>query len=378
MLEYCNKWKLTINVAKSKVMVFRRGGQLPRNMAFYFNGQPIEIVKEFKYLGIVFTSGGSFSEAQNTLAGQAQKAIFKLNKYLYKFTYISPKHKLDLFDKLVTPILNYSCEVWGFIQAKSVERVHLQFCKKLLGVRKTTQNDFIYGELGRTTYLTKRFSFIIKYWFKVLSAQDNKYVKMVYDLMMRDMELFPRKTNWASLVKNLLMSLGFYDVWLNQGVGNVNVFMNVLKQRLNDNFIQNWHSRLDESSRAVFYKSIASFRLQPYLEHINVSKFCIALSRLRVSSHRLEIEAGRWVRPNSVPVNDRKCSKCSVLEDEFHFIIECQMFKELRERYIPKYYWHRPSMFKFVELITTTKASLLRKLGSYVYQAFKIRTELLY
>ena len=47
-----------------------------------YEHQVIEIVKTYKYLGIVFTTGGSFSEAQNTLAGQAQKAIFKLNKYL--------------------------------------------------------------------------------------------------------------------------------------------------------------------------------------------------------------------------------------------------------------------------------------------------------
>ena len=32
--------------------------------------------------------GGAFAEAQNALSGQAQKVIFKLNKYLYKFTYI--------------------------------------------------------------------------------------------------------------------------------------------------------------------------------------------------------------------------------------------------------------------------------------------------
>ena len=105
-----------------------------------FNGGRLEIVKEFKYLGMVFTTGGSFAAAQNTLSGQAQKAIFKLNKCLYKFTYISPKHKIDLFDKLISLILNYSSEVWGFIQAKSIERVHLQYCKKLLGVIKTTQN----------------------------------------------------------------------------------------------------------------------------------------------------------------------------------------------------------------------------------------------
>ena len=136
LLEYCNRWKFTINITKTKVMVFRKGGMLPRNLIFYYNGVALEIVKEFKYLCIVFTSGGSFSEAQSTLAGQAQKAIFKLNKNFYKFTYSSPKHKLDLFDKLITPILNYSCEVWGFRQANQVERVHLSFCKKLLGVKK--------------------------------------------------------------------------------------------------------------------------------------------------------------------------------------------------------------------------------------------------
>ena len=117
-------------------MVIRKGGILPRNISFYFNGERLEIVKEFKYLGMVFTTGGSFAAAQNTLSGQAQKAIFKLNKYLNKFTYISPKHKLDLFNKLISPILNYSSEVWGFIKANSIERVHLQYCKKLLGVRK--------------------------------------------------------------------------------------------------------------------------------------------------------------------------------------------------------------------------------------------------
>ena len=31
--------------------------------------------------------------------------------------------------------------------AKVIERMHLQFMKKLLGVKRTTQNDFIYGEL---------------------------------------------------------------------------------------------------------------------------------------------------------------------------------------------------------------------------------------
>ena len=93
LADYCKRWKLTINVSKSKVLVFRKSGVLPRNISFNYDGTPLEIVKSFKYLGVVFTVGGSFSEAQNTLTGQAQKAIFKLNKYLHKFTFISSKHK---------------------------------------------------------------------------------------------------------------------------------------------------------------------------------------------------------------------------------------------------------------------------------------------
>ena len=98
--KYCDRWKLTVNTEKTKIMVFRKGGILPRNLKFYYKTNELEIVRSFSYLGIVFTTGGSFSCAQTTLAGQAQKANYKLNSYLYKFSDISPKHVLDLYDKL--------------------------------------------------------------------------------------------------------------------------------------------------------------------------------------------------------------------------------------------------------------------------------------
>ena len=89
----------------------------------------LEIVKKFNYLGIVFTPGGSLSEAQATLSGQALKAIFAMNRYLNNFVHLKPSHILDLFDKLISPILNYGSEVWGFAKADNIERVHLQFAK---------------------------------------------------------------------------------------------------------------------------------------------------------------------------------------------------------------------------------------------------------
>ena len=50
-----------------------------------------------------------------------------------------------------------------------------------------------------------------------------------------------------------------------------------------------------------------------------MKKFRIALSNLRLSSHRFEIEVGRRARPNRTPIDQRKCQVYNKLEGEFHF-----------------------------------------------------------
>ena len=153
---YCKRWKLKVNTKKTKVMVFRKGGKLRDNISFYYYGAELEIVNKFVYLGVTFTAGGSYHETQNFLAGKGLMAIFKMNKYLYKFTDISIKHRLDLFDKLIVPILCYGADVGGFIQAPAIERVHLRFLKTIFRVITSTPNDLVYAELGRQTLRTKR------------------------------------------------------------------------------------------------------------------------------------------------------------------------------------------------------------------------------
>lgn len=85
---------------------------------------------------------------------------------------------------------------------------------------------------------------------------------------------------------------------------------------------------------------------------------------------------GRWAKPNKVPLDNRKCKICNVVEDEFHFILECTLFKDLRKRYINKYYWGRPNMPKFIELFTTENSKVLTNLGIFVQKAFKLRNEI--
>ena len=284
---------------------------------------------------------------------------------------------MDLFDKLISPILNYGSEVWGFAKADNIERVHLQFCKKLLSVKQCTQNDFVYGELGRCSLQLTRYRNIIKYWLKILHCSEIKYVRIIYSMLYNDCINFPNKVTWVTLLRNLLGNLGFMDVWLQQSVGDRVLFLNLVKQRLTDQFIQNWNSRLNDSTRALFYRNF-SFGHKTYLDFVSVGKHRFALSRLRLSSHRLEVETGRWARPNAIPFEERRCTSCHSLEDEFHFVLECSRYNDLRTMYIPNYYRRRPNMFKLVELFKSESKKTQINLSLYVFKAFKVREQFVF
>ena len=208
---------------------------------------------------------------------------------------------------------------------------------------------------------------------KIVSRNDNKHCKLVYNILLTDADLLPNKISWATLVRNLLSTLGFHDVWLAQSVGNVNVFLNVFKQRLNDTFIQNWHERLNSSNRALFFRSIIStFEYQFYLYCIDEIKYKTALTRLISSSHNLKIETGRWHKPRKIPLENRLCVSCNKIEDEYHFILECINYTALRKIYIKKYYWSSPSMFKLTQLFENKNKTIIKNLSIFIFKAFQI------
>ena len=90
-------------------------------------------------------------------------------------------------------------------------------------------------------------------------SPENKYIKQIYQMMLNDIDELPNKINWASLVRPLLMSLGFFEVWLNQEVGNIDIFISVFKQRLTDNFFQKWQEKLGISTRDFFTNRLLNF-----------------------------------------------------------------------------------------------------------------------
>ena len=115
---YCDQWKLNVNVAKTKVVIF--GSRKKPNVEFSIGNQAIEIVDSYKYLGVLFTQSCSFLHARKHIVQQAKKAMILLFTRINKLDIpLDLQHKL--FDHTVVPILTYACEVWGYENLDMIE-----------------------------------------------------------------------------------------------------------------------------------------------------------------------------------------------------------------------------------------------------------------
>ena len=158
LLIFCAKWKLDINVKKTKVMVSNRGNKLIKSK-FYINNVLLENVKTFKYLGFTISAKNcSFTPTLEDLSIRAKRAIAALNNKI-------------ILNSQIAPILLYGSEVWGTYigndftswDKNKVEQTHTQYLKRILGCNYNISNIMTRGEIGARPLLVQVIKRMILY-----------------------------------------------------------------------------------------------------------------------------------------------------------------------------------------------------------------------
>ncbi len=62
METYSGTWKLIVNETKTKVMIFGKT-KVKKHLKFIYNDVELELVHNFKYLGLIINFNGSFKLA---------------------------------------------------------------------------------------------------------------------------------------------------------------------------------------------------------------------------------------------------------------------------------------------------------------------------
>lgn len=320
--KFCSTWKLEINTDKSKVVVFNSNGK--RYMStFQCAGRTLETVTSYCYLGVTFKYTGSLNNTSSLLMEKAKKAFFKIKKTV---GLDNPCRLLEkLFDNLIAPVMLYCSEIWGilgtFNDSTPFEHLHMKFVKEILGVNSKSSNDACRAELNRLPLSCKALYFTSNYWMHLI-ASPNSLVSKILNITKPD-------NKWYIQLGKVFDKFGF-SYLINSNNFNTCSLLS-LKQRILDVHLQEQDMRIRMSNKLNFFRKFYSAGERPkYVDILRFKDERSSVTRLRISSHKLAIESGRYT---NIPVAERFCQACNSneIEDEEHFLLNCFLYKQSRQ-----------------------------------------------
>ena len=358
--QYCTMYKLSVNIAKSKIIVFSRG-KVRRFSSFKYGFDVIEVVSDYVYLGITMNYNNKFDKAMKKQLDQGRKAQFSLLVKAKKML-LPIDIQCNLFEILVFPIMLYGYEIWGAQPLNMLEIFYRKFLKKILHLRPSTPSCMVYGEVGKLPLQVTVDKQLISYWLRLLNKDESTLAHIIYIMVLN---LFVRdeyKVKWLCRVKNIIDSCGLSYLWFNQNKIDTKQSKQILHNRIADIALQNWYTEVFTSSMCTIY---GRFKKQLDFENYLMSanpRERISMTKYRCANSRIPVYSQIYM------YDTEACTLCNlkVTGDEYHYILICPYFRLNRELYIKPYYYRRPSMMKFEQLFSSKNKRTLSKLAKFI------------
>lgn len=275
--------------------------------SFNVHGVRIEYCSKYLYLGAWFTDDGNIRsvlalhDAKNTIL------VNKFSVFCAANTNMPFKYKKRVFDAAVTSSLVYSVESWFTLNPKCVISKYNQLVRSLLGVRKWTSVNLCLIEAGIPpvqfiiSKMTK--NFLQK---KLLLPDMEEPFHYVYDLCMR------HNTRGYRFLRK---AREFDD-----SVNPLEPIKTII------------HNQPESSTKYVTYRSVLNPSLSVHKVYSS-SEYIpdyirTSFTRLRLMSHNLKVETGRWSR-TPPPLRHCICDRSEV-QDEQHVLLQCPLVNDLR------------------------------------------------
>lgn len=93
---------------------------------FRYGSEVLDIVNSFKHFGVKFSKLGNFAKCSKISCDKASKVMFSLLQTARKID-LQIHVTLNLFGKMVVPVLLYGCEACGYQNLDLVNKFQMKF-----------------------------------------------------------------------------------------------------------------------------------------------------------------------------------------------------------------------------------------------------------
>ena len=338
--QYCEENGLKVNIKKTKVIIFRKGGRLPGDQ-FYYNNEKLEVVSTYVYLGICFSSSGLFRKAADDRCSKARQKSGVIRSLLAKGRSDSWETVTKLFDSCILPTLLYASPVWGLRYLDQLEKIQTKFIKDVLLLPRNSPAYMVRYETGRTKVEVELVRRVLRFWGKILRTDNSRLLKQCYLELLEPQYMDSRHTkyNWALQLKNLLISNGFVEVWERQSHEFLGEHVEDIVEAMRTKYREQDTVRVQQSTFNTNYSDIKSYP-EPasylLLPSSMVKKRLIARFRIFSSKYsKFSVYTSQGTHTFQSD-DDAICQLCNLKEPESstHFLYRCQLYSPYRDRYL--------------------------------------------
>ena len=321
MHRWCFKWKLKLNVDKSSVVHFRPKRQRRSEFSFHFGPNNLNTVDKYKYLGILIDEHLTYEHCAKVLSDSAGRALGGIINKFKSLRDVGFTTFERMYDAGVMTVNNYASEIWGFKDFQCCKKVQNRAMRYYLGVHKFAPISGMQGDLGWLSVRYRRYKCMVNYWNRLVKMSDNRLTKRVF---IYDRER--NRDNWSSDMRIVYLLLGMDDIFDSNTVCNK---INVADELSRINNIH-WHNEIQNKPKLrtyVLFKN--NVNIESYVKKHMQKRTRSCFAQFRLGILPLHIETGRY---DNTPLLARTCKLCESeqIEDEYHFLMVCPVYTELR------------------------------------------------
>jgi len=208
-------------MCQSAVVVFGRRAVRPPDLppgGWLSADQPVPLVTEFRYLGIVFHQTRGVSASVSALYSAGLRAMWGLLRRCGDMELRSLQIHVQLFDALVAPVLSYCSEVWGPTLLRNcrtpvgcmdndLHGVQSLFMRQLGGgLRRSTPRQLLLREFGCKLLVRGWFHSMLSLWNRAVDMPASCIMKMAF---VENLGLGDRApTSWFQGFSSFLQTIG--------------------------------------------------------------------------------------------------------------------------------------------------------------------------
>ena len=174
--QWSDDWLIILNQTKTNAMTFTRKQETNWDDA-KFNNIVIKDNKTHTHLGITLSSDATWAEHIQKIY---EKAAIRLNIMRMLKYDIDRKSLLRFYISFIRPILEYGNIIWDNCtkqQSELLESIQLDAIRIITGLRKGTNHDVLYNEVGLCSLATRRKHAEIIQFYKILNNEAPTYIK---------------------------------------------------------------------------------------------------------------------------------------------------------------------------------------------------------